>query len=266
MLALAACGSDHGGTADAQIIVTKDAAIDAKVWMDAPPGPTYDLSCYGATAGTNVADPITISGSTSTFSMSGQAPVGAVAVSVFKVGGATAAASTTSDAQGNFTLTNVATGGTALEHLVASKATYRTTYLYPSDPVRASIAGVPAIVITEQIFDLIATMGANVTQDDDVNGSLLIAVTDCSVAQPTPLEGATLSVKQGNTEVGDVFDLGAFGAGAFFVFNVPDGATDVTVTFDNMTFPVHTVMAHKKANATAPGTITATNILPGPLN
>ena len=44
-LAIAACGSDKATPADAAIDSPRP--IDAKVWMDAPPGPTYDLACYG---------------------------------------------------------------------------------------------------------------------------------------------------------------------------------------------------------------------------
>src|SRR5690349_7283311 len=57
VLALVACGSDNA-TPDASI----DAVPDAKVWDDAPPGPTYDLSCSGNSAPTTATAQITLSG------------------------------------------------------------------------------------------------------------------------------------------------------------------------------------------------------------
>jgi hypothetical protein len=51
------------------------------------------------------------------------------------------------------------------------------------------------------------------------------------------------------------------------VLNVPDGATEVSASYNGMTFPTHTVVAHKKPNGGgAMGTITATAVPPGPIN
>jgi hypothetical protein len=107
-----------------------------------------------------------------------------------------------------------------------------------------------------------------VTQDDTANGALTVAVTDCSLTNPMPIDGATLKVQQGGQDVGTVFDLGALAAqaaGTFFVFNVPDGPTQLIVSFDNMTFPTRTVVAHKKPmGMNTEGTLTATIVRPGP--
>src|SRR5262245_64688298 len=98
LLALAACGSNNEKV-DAPIIVI-DAPPDAKVWMDAPPGPMYDLSCLGGTPPTTAADPITIGGSTQSLSMGGAMAVANVDVAVFKNGVTNALATVTSDAAG----------------------------------------------------------------------------------------------------------------------------------------------------------------------
>ena len=66
----AACGSDHA-TPDASIKIIDAAPPDMKIWQDAPPGPDYDLTCYGGTAPTTATDPITVAGSTQALSMGG---------------------------------------------------------------------------------------------------------------------------------------------------------------------------------------------------
>jgi hypothetical protein len=123
-------------------------------------------------------------------------------------------------------------------------------------------------MISASTFETIS-MAADVTQDDVNNGALVIVVMDCDLANPTPIDGATLTVQQGGEDVGDVLPLGSFAsqfAGTFFVFNVPDGPTQISASYNNMTFPTHTVVAHKQpATEGAEGTITATNILPGPV-
>jgi hypothetical protein len=122
---------------------------------------------------------------------------------------------------------------------------------------------VPVPLIDQATFGQL-TGFAQVTQDDTANGAMVVTVSDCSLA---PINGATLSVQQNGMDQGMVFDIGAVisqAAGIFFVFNVPDGATDLTATYNGMTFPVRTVMAHAQADAESPGTITATALVPGP--
>ena len=265
-IALAACGSDKAKTPDAPIHVI-DAAIDAPVHMiDAPPdAPNYNFSCFGMANPTTAADPITIAGTTETFSMSGVQTVPNVAVDIFKSGTANPVDSQTSSAQGAFTSGNIATGGTPLDgYIKAGVAAYRTTYLYPPTPAVASLMNVPVIMLSTANFTLL-TQFASVTQDDANNGVLFLTVTDCN---NMPINGATLSVKQNGADVGTQFDLGQLAqqaAGIVIVFNVPDGATDISASYNSMTFPMRSVLSHKKPNgANSVGTITATAVRPGP--
>lgn len=275
-LAIAACGSDdRSGPADASIDAPK--VIDAKVWNDAPPGPMYDLTCFGVTPPTAVDASITVTGQTAELGQGGSTPVGNIEVSIFKVGGNTASAtvtsSTTAGSEGEFSSGAITTNGMGLEYLkaldLAATPTYRTTYLYPPYPLRASQDGVPVVLLAQSTLDTLSGFGIG-TQDDTNNGMLVVIVNDCSTTDPKALDGADLTVKQGNTNVGDIIDLGQLipqAAGTFFVLNVPDGATDVTASFDGKVFPTHTVVAHKKPNGQgAMGTVTATAIPPGPLN
>ncbi|HEY5926063.1 MAG TPA: hypothetical protein VIV11_30465 [Kofleriaceae bacterium] len=264
LLALAACGEDHAKV-DASIIIQDSPPIDSKVFMDAPPS-MYDLSCLGANPPTTAADPITIGGTTQTLTMNGAMPLAMVAVDVFRSSSATAIASVTSDNAGAFMTGNIATGGTPVDGYVrGAKATFRTTYLYPPTVVATSLPGVPVILISNALFDALSAQIA--PQDDANNGALLVLVTDCTVPQPSPIEGATLSVQQGGSDVGTVFDLGGLApqaAGTFFVFNVPDGATQVTASYNSMMFPTRTVVAHKKPmGMNTEATLTVVAVRPG---
>jgi hypothetical protein len=259
MLALAACGSNEAKP-DALIIIP-DAAIDAKVWMDAPP-PTADLTCLNAAAPTTAPANITISGSTSTLSMGGGMALADADIDVFAVGNATALASVTSDSTGAFMTGNIATGGTPINGYVRSMATgYRSTYTYPGTVVAASLTGVPVIHVTGQTFTLLEQF-AGVQQDDTENGALIVLALDCA---GDPLDGATVAVQQSNADVGTVFDLGALApqaAGTFFAFNVPDGDTQVKVSFNGMAFPTRTVTAYQAPGKGGEGTVTNVQVTP----
>jgi hypothetical protein len=261
----AACGSNNNNPVDAHVVVPDakiDAQIDAKLFNDAP-APNLDFSCFGLPAPTMADDPVTISGTTSEISQAGLTATDGVTVAFFKSGVATALATVTTAGGGLFASGNVATGGTPVDaYIRASLAQTRTTYLYPPNVVHKSIANVPVPLVTNATFGLL-TMFAQVTQDDTNDGALIAILSDCA---QTPINGATLSVKQGTTEVGTQFDLGqlsSMAAGTFFVFNVPDGSTTLTATYGTMTFPVRTVLAHKTADGA--GSMTATEVLPGPI-
>lgn len=268
---VAACGSDHGATPDAAKMIDAK-MIDAKVWMDAPP-PTYDFSCYQMTPGTTVAATITLSGTTGEIGQGGFTGVPDFAVNAYKVGSTASAANATSGAMGAFTLGPITTNGTAIEYVKAldgaATPTHRTTFLYPPNPIRADFNQLPVPAITQSLIDQIAPFAGG-TQMDDVNGMLFVTVNDCSTTSPQGIDGATIKVQQNNADVGSVFDLGQVApqaAGIFIVFNVPDGATTVSASYNGMNFPTHTVVAHKKPNgAGAMGTITATAVPPGPIN
>ena len=272
ILFVAACGSDHANTPDAAVDAPK--MIDAKVFMDAPP-PTYDFSCYNATPGTTVDATITITGTVGELSQTGLTGLGGLPVSAFKVGSNTAAATGTTAATGTvgeFSLGPITSSGVAIQYVKAQDTgtTYRTTYLYPPNPIRASFDGLPVPMIDQALVDQLGLLG---TQDDSQNGLIFIAVNDCSTTMPQAIDGASVKVTQGSSpavDVGDVIDLGQFipeAAGTFIVMNVPDGDTEVSASYNGMNFPTHTVGAFKKPGGpNAMGTVTATAIPPGPIN
>jgi hypothetical protein len=224
------------------------------------------------TPGTTVAATITVGGTAGELSQNGLTGVGNIDLDAYKVSSNTSAANDTSDSTGAFTLGPITTNGTAIEYIKAQDAkttpTYRTTYLYPPNPLRADFDGTPVPLIDNTLLGQAMLLGYD--QQDTNNGMLVITVNDCNTTMPQGIDGASLSVKQGSTDVGEVLDLGQFvsqAAGVFIVFNVPDGATDVSASYNNMTFPTHTIIAHKKPSGqNTMGTVTATAIPPGPIN
>jgi hypothetical protein len=264
VVCLFACGSKNN-TAVIDAPVIPDAPPDAP--PDSPPdAPSGDFSCLTATQGNTADDPITIGGLAGTISTGGLSPLGGIVIDIFKAGVATKVDEVTSaDVTGTFTSHDLVTGGVPFNGFVEATATdARTTFVFPSNPLAASFPTLPVpLVLTATFTTITTTIG--VAQDDTMNGAMFVLVTDCA---GKPLDKAALSVEQAGKAVGTVFYLGTFSQqaiGAYFVFNVPDGETDVSAKFANMQFATHTVKAFK-ANGTdiAAGSITATNVIPGP--
>ncbi len=126
-------------------------------------------------------------------------------------------------------------------YLKVSKAGHRTTNIFPSEPLRADLSGVPALAMTNGAFQA-AQLFLNVTQQA-TNGALLVVVTDCAL---TPVIGSTLTVTQKGASVGEIVDASAFAeelAGTFIVFNVPEGDTLVGASVNGTDFRAHTIQS-----------------------
>jgi hypothetical protein len=260
--ALAACGSSNNhSSADAPKTADAKMFMDAPPFMDAPAAQAF--TCYGKSQPTTAANPITVAGMTQELTTSGPMNVPMVTVAAYKVGTTAALSTVTSDSTGAFTTGNLNTGGAPLDgYIKASKGTtYRTTYLFTPNPLVANLMSTPVLMVSPGTFDTVAVVTGN-TQDDQANGALIVTVADC---QLHPLTGATLSVKQGGNEVGTQYDLSQLSptaAGFFLVFNVPDGQTQISATYQGMSFPAHTVVAHKASGGL--GTLTLSAVQPGP--
>lgn len=253
----AACGSDGKEKPDAPIIHT-DAAPDAP--PDAPPpidAPNYDFSCLNNTAPTTADPTITVSGAAYTLQGTSQSPADNVTVEAHLVSNdSTLDTDGPTGAAGTWTLGPV-TGNTPVDAYI--KATRsgnggeRTTLVYTPQPLRTNQTDVPVLLIADAQLNAL-TQGF-ITQEAD-KGFFGVEVLDCA---GMPIDGASLTVKQGNMDVGTAFDVGSIVsqfAGTWFVFNVTPGDTVVNASYNGMAFRAHTIKS-------AANTATTTVVRPG---
>lgn len=242
ILFLVACGGGSGAmTGDDGGDVTPDAPQPV---MDAPPA--------------NVPAMITITGKTTETGISGTTNVGQVAVAVYAVSDeATPLATTTSDAQGNFTLT-VPTGGAPLDAFVkATKASYLDIYLYPPAAWVADDTDAGINMMTPGNRDLLNSFASGGQMSN--KGIVGIAVFDST---GMPVAGATFSSSPaagatkylGGSGLPDANATMTSAEGVGFLFNTEEMVT-VSANKAGMTFHPHVVKAR-------PGTFTTTSVAP----
>lgn len=278
-LSAAACGGDDknsDGTGDGASI-DAPVAVDAKAIDAAPDSPTidaaeesYDFTCAANPAPTTAPATITVSGTTEELTFNGLVPLGATTVKVVGSNGATLSSLVTGDT-GVYTTDAITTGGTpftgslSATHADRGADMFRRTALFPPTALNASATGINTFLVTAGNFALLGNF-AGQTQDDTVNGAIVVAVFDCAGAQ---MSGVTLSIKQNGVDVGSVFDLGVvspMAKGLYLVYNVPPGNTVVGASYFAHTLLAHTVVTYK-ADAEAPnGTTTTTLLTPGYAN
>lgn len=265
-LPLVACGGGGDSQPDAHVVIVPDAAPDAV--PDAAPdaAPMYDFSCEGNSAPTATAATVTISGTAQGVTIAGTSP------SVDPLPGATIdfckmdctnaskLGTTTSAADGTFSSLPLPTAANNLNggYVRTAKDTYRTSNVYPANPIQQDVANVPAVTFSNSAFATLAQFFGPSGGQDAAKGDLGLIVTDCS---DMPIAGATLTLKQMGADVAGttVFDLSSLSpqaAGTFIVFNVPPGGTEVGATFGPHTLRAHTVRV-------VAGQTTATIIRPG---
>ncbi len=266
-----ACGddssSDDNDTNDAiddddtDMVMIDAAPPDAPV--DAPPilidAAEIDDSCAGNPAPTTAPAEIVLSGNVQEVSLSGGSAVVGATVDAVSVANDMVLQSTTSGAQGAFSLT-LTTGGTPVNGYARLTNTgFRRTAVYPPSALAGSFTGLPAPIVTPATFGNLELF-AGVEQNDTVNGALLVLVSDCA---GEPVNGATVTVTQNGASVGTLLDLSDAQPGAYAFFNVPAGVVTVGATYNGTTFRAHDVKAFANSSEAPNGTITATLIQPG---
>ncbi|MEJ7603899.1 MAG: carboxypeptidase-like regulatory domain-containing protein [Kofleriaceae bacterium] len=251
---VAACGSDSSTKPDAppvtpDVAVVPDAAPDAFVRVP-------DLSCLGNTPPSNAPATVKLSGVASDINLTTRMPepvkdadVGAYRNNM-KLTGAT------TDAQGAFTLTVDNPSTLPIEgHIRAAKDGHRSLRLYPATPITADLANAPLLLLSDDNFEFVRRYIAMKAQDAG-NGTVGLLVLDCT---NQPVEGATISVKQGDVELATplrTWEATALQAGTYLIFDVPPGETTVTATYNGMAFLGHdigVVMATTSTTAVRPG-------------
>lgn len=271
MLALAACGSDSAKT-DAGITLIDSPTPDAKVWEDAPPGPTYDFSCTSNPAPTDATATVTLSGTAQeagfdlssfqfTLTSLEDATVDACKAGAPDCVDDNSYGTVTTDATGAFSLGPIDTDMMPLDgYLALTKTGSRTLYTYPPQPLIADFTGIPMLTLAPSLIGVLGQVGCS--QNDQNNGMLLLAFTDCADMPIGDVDNLTISIKQNDTEVSgaSVLHLGELQAqlaGTFLVCNVPENATTtIGGKYQSTELRAHDVKVVK-------GATTATIVRPG---
>lgn len=243
-LALAACGGDDGGSNT----------------IDAPGGGSNkDAPATQVDAPSNVPTMVTISGTVKEVTTSGQTPVSGATITAYQQSGDAMIATTTSGADGTFSISAPTNGSPVVAYLVSKKTNDVDTYLYPPYPLTKDFANVPVLMLTPQNRDLAGTIAQ--VSIDDTKGWIGTVVTDATM---NPVTGAVVT----STPMGTVRYNGSNGLpatmakatstaadGIAYDWNVTPGNVSVTATATGMTFQAHSI------NARA-GVVTLTLITP----
>lgn len=232
-VALVGCGGDGGGGGgnnDAQV----GGGTDAKQFLDAP-----------ITAPAQ----ITISGQATAQDTSGSTPLAGVTVAAFRTNDENAPiATTTTDAQGNYSLT-LETGGVAIDgYLKATTSGYKTTYLYPPYPLAMDFDKASILMVTQSTWDSLSQIAQGNQQAG--KGIIGLVVTDGA----NPVGGATVSSTPAATPVRYNAALGTLVIpsadatethtdGVAYLFNAPPGQLTVSAEKSGLTFSSHAVKA-----------------------
>ncbi len=242
--AVACGGGDGDAKPDAPPIIVPDAPTPDAFEPPQPDAQQFDFSCMNDPEPTTAPATVSLSGTaneiTANFSFE---PVADAAVRAFKNGNPdTQVGTTQSDANGAWSLPAVPTATMPIDgYIEATKLGYRTSRLYPSEPISGDIAQAPVLLLSTNVF---SSLFASQSQE---NGTVALAVLDCA---NTPIDGAAISVKQNGVEVGTQQDLSQFQPGTFIVLNVPPGVAEVGATYMGMTLRAHVVSVVAETTST----------------
>lgn len=232
VLAFAACGGDDGG------------------------GDSVDIDAPGSNI--DAQSTVMISGIAQTVSGTSQAPLEGATIEAFRVSGGAALATTTSDADGIYSL-SLETGGTPLDgYLKGTSAGRLDTYLYPPRPLSVDRTGATMLIVNQQTLDLLGTLGG--VSQDAAKGFVGLIVQD---GAGTSVAGATVTITPAGTArviyaVDSLPNQNATAtdaSGTVYIANTNTGDVTVDAMMGSTNFHEHTL------NARA-GVITTTLIDP----
>jgi hypothetical protein len=236
LLVFAACGKDSTGSNG---------------------GNTGPYRCLGQPLPTTAAATITVSG-TITHSVLTPAPDSGSKIRAFKTGTATALDSTTTPANGAYTIT-LTTGGIPLDgYIQVTQSGYLDTYGYPPAPLATSAQQSVLLLTSSEFNTLSGLAGATHTAG---KSSIAVIVQNCD---GTPVAGATVSSTPGGTvryNSGGGPSSSATstaGDGIAYILNVTAGDVQVSASAAGNTLRAHTVNARADA-------LIITAVTPGPL-
>ncbi len=201
--------------------------------------PLADFSCLGSSS-TVAADPLPVGGTVQSFGSSGVEPLSGVLVQAFRLDDSLVA-STTTDAQGKFSL-SITTGGVPFNgYLFMTRADLVPASVYWSKPLTSATTSTPFMLNsgTETLLYQLADSTANPN-----DGTVAFSVADCA---GTPLiDSPNAGVFVGITQAGSGVGSGPYdiltqfglppGLPSYWYFNVAPGQTTSFVNAEGAQF------------------------------
>lgn len=223
------------------------AACGGSTMMSPPPGGDDDVTPDGNPQPPPPEGSIRITGSATERGFAGTSPVEGVITAAFSRGDdATPLATTTTDADGNFTLDVALSGGEFDGYIKATAGGYVDLYFYPTDSLTADYSDASFNMITPGNMGQLSSI-ANGNQEAG-KGLIGLLVAD---GADQPIAGATVSC---NPMAGRYRYMGGNGFpsssatstaddGVAFMFSVPAGEVTITATKSGTAFHSHVVKA-----------------------
>jgi hypothetical protein len=226
---VAACGNDNKDGVLPHIDASADSFVDP--YRDAPPTSTVE---------------VTVSGRATAPSMTGSMPLTGVVITAYRnADEATPLAMTTTDGNGDYTITIQTMGESIDGYLKATRTGYLDTYLYPPFPLMMDYSNASILMVTEGTYGTLSTLAQG---DQQVGKGLVgLVVTDGTapvagaIVTSTP---ATPGMTKYNAMVGSFVLPSAtatstYTDGVAYLFNVAPGQVTVSATHPSMTLASH---------------------------
>jgi hypothetical protein len=201
---------------------------------------------------------ITVSGTATKREGTSTNPGAGVKIEAFRKGESAAVAMTTTDAQGNYSLT-LTTNGVALDgYLKGTLTGFVDTYLYPPKPLAENFDMASMNMINQSTIDLLSDTLCG-SKQDAAKGAVAVIVAD---ANRTAVAGAMVSSTPAAAKY--CYNQGGFpnrnavmtdADGIAYMLNVAPGNVSVSATKSGTTFASHSVEARA-------GVLTTTVIQP----
>ncbi|NVB84838.1 MAG: hypothetical protein HOV81_41090, partial [Kofleriaceae bacterium] len=225
---VAACGNDNKDGVLPKVDASADSFIDP--YRDAPPTSTIE---------------VTVSGRASEQSVSGSMPLTGVVITAYRnADDATPLAMTTTNGNGDYTITIQTMGESIDGYLKATRTGYVDTYLYPPYALTMDFSNASIIMVKPGTFDALSTLAQGNQQAG--NGLVALVVTDGTA----PISGAvvtstpTATPVRYNQQSGTVSfpsstATSTYTDGIAYLFNAPPGLLTVSATHPSMTLASH---------------------------
>lgn len=234
---VAACGNDGKDGVQPKLdgsMQTIDAFVDP--FRDAPATSTVE---------------VTVSGRVTNQDAQGSAPLAGVTITAYRNADEnTALATTTSDVNGDYTIT-VQTNGESIDgFLRATHTGHLDTYLYPPYPLMMDFANASIIMVTQSTYDALSTLAqANQQPGKGVIGLVVTngtapvsnAMVRCT---PMPTTPTRYNAMVGNLTLPSTTAMSTFTDGVAYLFNVDPGQVTVGASHPTLTLAAHGVRVH----------------------